>query len=129
MVLGDYPADPANPPAYEDLVSNVACQNCHGGTGQGIHYSYPMRVQQCTVCHDSTSLPTEAELFKVVHGIHNSESMPTGEYEFAPMDFRSLLPDLHDQLQRLPRQRGHVGGSQQDDGHGRKLLQLPPVDG
>jgi OmcA/MtrC family decaheme c-type cytochrome len=89
LVVGDYPADPANPPAHEDVVSNLACVNCHGDTGQGFHYSYPMGAEQCTVCHDATN--TDYPRFvTLAHGIHNSHNMPTGEFELAADEIFSV---------------------------------------
>ena len=36
-VSGDYTADPTQPAAYEDAVSNVSCNNCHGDQGIAPH--------------------------------------------------------------------------------------------
>jgi OmcA/MtrC family decaheme c-type cytochrome len=52
-----------------------------------MHNSYPMGAKQCTVCHDATNVTTpfpNAEFYKLVHGIHNSELMPGGKWNFSP---------------------------------------------
>ena len=48
-------------------------------------------------------------LVTLAHGIHNSHNMPSGEFVLAdPHATKTVLlghvPDVHDQLQRLPRQ-------------------------
>ena len=75
--------------AYVDLVSDESCANCHG-PNISAHYGYQAGASQCTVCHDSTSLPPEAQFVQIVHGIHNSHNMPTGEYAFAPDEVFSV---------------------------------------
>ena len=91
--VGDYPA--AIPLA--GLASNEACINCHGDSGEvgrfdpenrGGHYSAPMSVDACVVCHrpDDPSTPADDEepsymrIARVVHGIHNSHDFPDGEF-------------------------------------------------
>ncbi len=91
--VGDYPA--AIPLA--GLASNDACINCHGASGEvgrfdpenrGGHYSAPISVDACVVCHrpDDPSTPDDDEepsymrIARVVHGIHNSHDFPDGEF-------------------------------------------------
>ena len=91
--VGDYPA--AIPLA--GLASNEACVGCHGDSGEvgrfdpenrGGHYSAPMSVDACVVCHrpDDPSTPNDDEepsymrIARVVHGIHNSHDFPDGEF-------------------------------------------------
>jgi len=86
-VWGDYPAAPRT-----DLVSNQACNNCHSDVGILIHdfkpYDYPaMTAAQCTVCHTATGFYAgiiNESWVGLIHGIHNSEGMPSGSYEFNP---------------------------------------------
>ncbi len=78
-VVADYPAAPVT-----QLVSDQSCQNCHGGLGQ-MHNGYPMGAKQCVTCHDATNVVAtypNAKFFKLVHGIHNSELMPAGKWDF-----------------------------------------------
>jgi OmcA/MtrC family decaheme c-type cytochrome len=86
-VWGDYPAAPRT-----DLVGNQSCNNCHGDAGVAPHtfkpYDYPGMVNsQCVVCHTATgfyaSIINESWV-GLVHGIHNSEQMPSGHYQFNP---------------------------------------------
>ncbi|MGB5335663.1 MAG: hypothetical protein WBN07_08590 [Woeseiaceae bacterium] len=91
--VGDYPD--AVPLA--GLASNEACIGCHGASGEagrfaptngGGHYSAPMSVDACVVCHrpDDPATPLDDEepsymrIARVVHGIHNSHDFPTGEF-------------------------------------------------
>ncbi|MDJ0699747.1 MAG: hypothetical protein QNJ07_07800 [Woeseiaceae bacterium] len=91
--VGDYPA--AIPLA--GLASNDACIGCHGASGEvgrfaptnrGGHYSAPMSVDACVVCHrpDDPATPGVDEepsymrIVRVIHGIHNSHSFPDGEF-------------------------------------------------
>ena len=91
--VGDYPA--AIPLA--GLASNESCIGCHGASGEvgrfdpenrGGHYSAPMSVDACVVCHrpDDPSTPADDEepsymrIARVVHGIHNSHDFPDGEF-------------------------------------------------
>ena len=51
-----------------------------------------MGAGQCTVCHDATNVTTpypNAEFYKLVHGIHNSELMPAGKWDFDATALRS----------------------------------------
>jgi OmcA/MtrC family decaheme c-type cytochrome len=69
-----------------DLVDAKACTNCHSDSGRVLPaghpggYGTPASSEACTVCHDnsSTTLPTTVTM---VHGIHNSHEMPTGEFQ------------------------------------------------
>lgn len=74
LVSGDYPASPVTP-----LVSSQACVNCHSTTGQGFHYSYPLDGNVCVVCHNAANT-TYPRLPMLIHGIHNSEQMPSGKF-------------------------------------------------
>ena len=95
--VGDYPD--AIPLA--GLASSEACVGCHGASGEGTgeegrfnplnrggHYSAPMSVNQCVVCHrpddpatpDVDEEPSYMRLVRVVHGIHNSHEFPDGEF-------------------------------------------------
>jgi OmcA/MtrC family decaheme c-type cytochrome len=82
---GDYPAAPRT-----DLVSNQSCNNCHSDSGIAPHtfkpYDYPAMVNsQCVVCHTGSSYAWIPDKWVgIVHGIHNSEQMPSGHYEFNP---------------------------------------------
>ena len=86
-VSGDYPAAPRT-----TLVSNQSCNNCHGDTGIAPHtgptpdfqYAYgSMVASECVVCHTGSLYTWIPDSFVgLVHGIHNSHNMPTGEYEF-----------------------------------------------
>ncbi len=91
--VGDYPA--AIPLA--GLASSEACVGCHGASGEvgrfdpangGGHYSAPMSVDACVVCHrpDDPATPNDDEepsymrIARVVHGIHNAHNFPAGEF-------------------------------------------------
>jgi OmcA/MtrC family decaheme c-type cytochrome len=90
--VGDYPA----PIPLAGLASNEACVGCHGASGEvgrfnptnrGGHYSAPMSVDACVVCHrpDNPATPDDEEpsymrIARVVHGIHNSHDFPDGEF-------------------------------------------------
>ena len=75
LVVADYPASP-----YVDVVDSGACANCHGDNSIGFHYDYPVKAENCTVCHDAsnTDYPRYVNLG---HGIHNSHNMPGGEFQ------------------------------------------------
>jgi OmcA/MtrC family decaheme c-type cytochrome len=85
LVFGDYPEALAG----HDIVSNQACVNCHGDNGEAgrfqpggqrdAHYSYPMNVEGCVVCHDRPTFPYGYTV-TLVHGIHNSHNFPDGVY-------------------------------------------------
>ena len=74
-MVADYPASP-----YVDVVDSGACANCHGDNSIGFHYDYPVKAENCTVCHDAsnTDYPRYVNLG---HGIHNSHNMPGGEFQ------------------------------------------------
>ena len=91
--VGDYPA--AIPLA--GLASNESCTNCHGASGEvgrfdpmnrGGHYSAPMSEEACVVCHrpdnpatpDDDEEPSYMQLYRLVHGIHNSHNFPDGVF-------------------------------------------------
>ncbi len=86
VAYGDYPA----PLARTGLVSNQACINCHGESGEvgrfapdnrGGHYSAPLNVDVCVVCHRSgEGEPSYMSIARVVHGIHNSHNFPDGKF-------------------------------------------------
>jgi OmcA/MtrC family decaheme c-type cytochrome len=100
IVSGDFPGSP-----HVDLVSSQACANCHGGS-IAAHYGYNVGdfgadELQCTVCHSSSYIDTRdpnqdpghvarGRFFKVVHGVHNSHNMPSGEYVFNPTNIFSV---------------------------------------
>lgn len=78
FVWGDYPTPLAN----HNVVSDQACINCHGANGEvgrfASHYADPVGVQQCVVCHDSST--SYEDTWKFAHGIHNSHNFPDGQY-------------------------------------------------
>ena len=91
--VGDYPA--AIP--LDGLASNQSCINCHGESGEvgrfapdnrGGHYSAPMSVDACVVCHikdnpatpDDDERPSYGQIAEIIHGIHNSHNFPDGEF-------------------------------------------------
>jgi OmcA/MtrC family decaheme c-type cytochrome len=83
--VGDYPA--GIPQA--NLASNQACVDCHGASGEvgrfaptraGGHYSAPMSVDACVVCHLKVNPPGYGPIPEVVHGIHNAHNFPDGEF-------------------------------------------------
>jgi OmcA/MtrC family decaheme c-type cytochrome len=82
MVVADYPASPHN-----DVVDSGACANCHGlnANGRWIHgsgYDYPLKAENCTVCHNAENSAGENVPYVMVgHSIHNSHNMPGGEFE------------------------------------------------
>ena len=91
--VGDYP----NPIPLAGLASSESCVGCHGASGEvgrfdptnrGGHYSAPMSVDACVVCHrpdnpatpDDDEEPSYMRIARVVHGIHNSHNFPDGEF-------------------------------------------------
>ncbi|NGX17711.1 hypothetical protein [Wenzhouxiangella sp. XN24] len=88
VALGDYPD--AIPLA--GLASNQACVDCHGASGEvgrfapdnrGGHYSAPMTVDACVVCHTGGTPgegPSYGQIAEIIHGIHNSANFPDGEF-------------------------------------------------
>jgi OmcA/MtrC family decaheme c-type cytochrome len=93
-VSGDHTPNPTQPAAYEDAVSNVSCNNCHGDQGIAPHAgdmpsdqyaSASMVASECVVCHEGSLYGWIPDSFKgLVHGIHNSHNRPSGSYEFVP---------------------------------------------
>jgi OmcA/MtrC family decaheme c-type cytochrome len=75
LVIDDYPAAP-----YVDVVDSGACANCHGDNSIGFHYDYPVKAENCTVCH-SASNTDYPRYINLGHGIHNSHNMPGGEFQ------------------------------------------------
>ena len=93
--VGDYP----NPIPTAGLASNQACQDCHGESGEvgrfaptlaGGHYSAPMSVDACVVCH--TDGFTYGNMVTVAHGIHNSHAM--GGFKVRPAVATAKLYDV-----------------------------------
>jgi OmcA/MtrC family decaheme c-type cytochrome len=101
VASGDFPAAPRT-----DLVSNMACNNCHGDSGIKIHTTAPnefpaMVASECVQCHTATTgfYPgfIKESWVGLVHGIHNSHNMPGGKYTFtngvgASQDFEVTYP-------------------------------------
>ncbi len=91
-VWGDYPAA-----AYAALVSDQACNNCHGA-GIAPHtykpYDYPTMVaSQCVVCHTSSGYSFIGESWVgLIHGIHNAHDRPSGSYTFKTTEFDTTYP-------------------------------------
>lgn len=93
IILFDYPAAPIT-----DLLgsSSTSCADCHGSFGNGFHYGYPSNGgKNCTVCHDANTATNTAagtvavkypRLPAMIHGIHNSANMPTGQYQVVRTD-------------------------------------------
>ena len=81
IVTFDYPASPV-----VDVLGDVACAQCHGSLGQGFHYGYPVGGgKACVVCHDAAN-QTYPRYYPMIHGIHNSHNMPTGEFQLFSFD-------------------------------------------
>ncbi len=88
VAYGDYP----NAIPLAGLASNQSCVDCHGASGEvgrfdpavgGGHYSAPMTVDACVVCHTGGTPgqgPTYGQIAEIIHGIHNSQNMPGGEF-------------------------------------------------
>jgi OmcA/MtrC family decaheme c-type cytochrome len=86
--VGDYPAGIP----LAGLASNQACIDCHGDSGEvgrfaptraGGHYSAPMSVDACVVCHIGGTPgqgPSYGQIAEIIHGIHNSHNFPGGEF-------------------------------------------------
>jgi OmcA/MtrC family decaheme c-type cytochrome len=81
--VGDYPAGIP----LAGLASNESCIGCHGASGEtgrfdpenrGGHYSAPMSVDACVVCHYPGQ--SYGDIPYVVHGIHNSHNFPDGVF-------------------------------------------------
>src|SRR6056297_3536215 len=98
VAYGDYP----DAIALAGLASNQSCVDCHGDSGEvgrfapdnrGGHYSAPMTVDACVVCHinDDPSTPDDESpsyggIVNIIHGIHNSENFPDGQFGPTPRD-------------------------------------------
>ncbi|WP_405222181.1 multiheme c-type cytochrome [Lentisalinibacter sediminis] len=92
VAYGDYP----DAIGLAGLASNQSCVACHGESGEvgrfapdnrGGHYSAPMTVDACVVCHrrDDPATPEDdrpsyGQLAEIIHGIHNSHNFPDGEF-------------------------------------------------
>jgi OmcA/MtrC family decaheme c-type cytochrome len=88
VAYGDYPA--AIPLA--GLATNESCIGCHGESGEvgrfapdnaGGHYSAPMSVDACVVCHIGGTPgqgPSYGQIAEIIHGIHSSHNFPGGEF-------------------------------------------------
>ena len=76
LIVGNFPDSPV-----VELASDQACIGCHGDTGQGFHYGYPMGSQQCVVCHNASNTDYP-RLVELAHGIHGAHDRPSGHYEF-----------------------------------------------
>ena len=83
VAYGDYP----DLIPLAGLASSQSCVNCHGASGEvgrfaptnrGGHYSAPMSVDACVVCHIPGA--SYGDLPYVVHGIHNSHGFPGGVF-------------------------------------------------
>jgi OmcA/MtrC family decaheme c-type cytochrome len=85
MVVGDYPASP-----HTDVVDSGACANCHGDNANGswIHgsgYDYPLKAENCTVCHNADNVAgVDVPYVMIGHSIHNSHNMPDGKFVMFP---------------------------------------------
>jgi len=85
MVVGDYPASP-----HTDVLDSGACANCHGlnANGRWIHgsgYDYPLKAENCTVCHNAENVAAEDVPYVMIgHSIHNSHNMPGGKFVLFP---------------------------------------------
>jgi OmcA/MtrC family decaheme c-type cytochrome len=100
IVYGVYPSDPR-----ADAVSVESCQNCHGPTGEpaGIHYSYPLNVAQCAVCHEASNT-TYPRLIELGHSVHNSHHMPEGNWEDISVTYPTYMTNCsvcHDTTETL----------------------------
>ncbi|NGP53251.1 hypothetical protein, partial [Thioalkalivibrio sp. XN8] len=92
VAYGDYPA----PLGRTGIAANQACVDCHGESGEvgrfapdnrGGHYSAPITVDACVVCHTSDDpatpddeRPSYGAMAEIIHGIHNSHNFPDGEF-------------------------------------------------
>jgi OmcA/MtrC family decaheme c-type cytochrome len=90
VAYGDYPAGIP----LAGLASNQSCIDCHGPSGEvgrfaptrnNGHYSAPMSVDACVVCHigeypGAPGSPSYGQMAEIIHGIHNSKNMPGGEF-------------------------------------------------
>lgn len=88
VAYGDYP----QPIPLAGLASSQSCIDCHGESGEvgrfapdnrGGHYSAPMSVDACVVCHTGGTPgqgPSYGQVAEIIHGIHNSHNFPDGEF-------------------------------------------------
>ncbi len=88
VAYGDYP----NAIPLAGLASNQACIDCHGESGEvgrfaptraGGHYSAPMTVDACVVCHLGAEPglgPSYGQIAEIVHGIHAAKIFPDGKF-------------------------------------------------
>ncbi|MBE0577696.1 MAG: hypothetical protein IH613_17595, partial [Desulfuromonadales bacterium] len=77
-----------------DLASDQACINCHGnyiGSGSSHHFN-PFQVSNCIACHAPDTNPIFLDLPSLVHGIHNSHNMPSGEFVFGGEEWGVTYP-------------------------------------
>ena len=90
IVMFDYPFAPV-----EDVLGMTSCASCHGDTGNGFHYGYPSNGgKNCVVCHDASNR-TYPRLAYMVHGIHSSANMPTGEFDLYSYEEDPELVDTY----------------------------------
>ena len=90
IVMFDYPFAPV-----EDVLGMTSCASCHGDTGNGFHYGYPSNGgKNCVVCHDASDR-TYPRLAYMVHGIHSSANMPTGEFDLYSYEEDPELVDTY----------------------------------
>ncbi|MCM2312763.1 MAG: hypothetical protein NDI84_15325 [Steroidobacteraceae bacterium] len=77
-----------------DLVSNQACQNCHSTFSGGLtsHHYNPFNAKACIACHSASNPPGDFFLPTLVHGIHNSHQMPSGEFVYNGEEFSVTYP-------------------------------------
>jgi OmcA/MtrC family decaheme c-type cytochrome len=86
IITFDFPASPV-----VDVLGDVACAKCHGTLGNGFHYGTPVAGgKACVVCHDAVNT-TYPRYYPMIHGIHNSHNMPTGEF---PLFDNAVPPEL-----------------------------------
>jgi len=87
VVVGDFPSSPV-----DEIAANGSCENCHGGSSEGInfHYSNPLQAGTCVVCHDAvnTDYPRFVELG---HSVHNSANF-AGGYELDGHELHVTYP-------------------------------------
>ncbi len=78
------------------LVTDQSCGNCHGADISA-HYGYQAGASQCIVCHDAANVqadPTRPAppFFTLIHGVHNSHNMPSGEFVWGSDTFSVTYP-------------------------------------
>lgn len=93
VVTFDFPASPV-----VDVLGDVSCANCHGSLGNGFHYGTPVGGgKACVVCHDAVNT-TYPRYYPMIHGIHNSHNMPTGEFQLFSFDPDPATPGQEPEL-------------------------------